>query len=75
MTPVVNRLEAEMREQAAFVSLNARDNGEGEAAFTALGLVGHPAVLIFDASGRETYRQYGVQRDEDVRAALAAAGG
>ena len=75
MMPVVDRLEAETGDRAAFVPLNARDGGDGEAVFAALGLVGHPAIVIFDASGRETYRQYGVQRATDVRAALAAAGG
>jgi hypothetical protein len=75
MTPVVGRLEAEENGRAAFVSLNARDGGVGEAAFTALGLAGHPAVLIFDAQGRETYRQYGVQSESDLRTALQAAGG
>jgi hypothetical protein len=75
MMPVVDRLQAEQGDQAAFVALNARDGGDGEAVFAALGLAGHPAIVIFDASGRETYRQYGVQTEADVRAALAAAGG
>jgi hypothetical protein len=73
MRPIVDGLQAEFEGQAAFAALNARDGAAGEAAFAQLGLIGHPAVVIFDAAGRERYRDYSVQPAEQVRAALTQA--
>lgn len=73
MRPIVNGLEAEFTERAAFEYFNARDSAAGQAAFDALGLVGHPAVLVFDAAGHEVYRSYGLMPANDVRAVLALA--
>jgi hypothetical protein len=75
MQPIVSGLEAEFEGQVHFESFNARDGAQGETAFAALGLIGHPAVVIFDAAGRERYRDYSVQPAEQLRAALAQAVG
>lgn len=71
MEPIVNGLEPEY-ENVLFLSLNARDDGEGEAGFETLSLPGHPGVVIFDAEGRETYRGIGVIDEDVLREALEA---
>lgn len=73
MQPIVHGLQAEFEGRVAFEFLNARDGAGGQAAFTALGLSGHPALLVFDAAGREIYRGAGVQPAQSIRAALEAA--
>lgn len=68
MTPVVNRLEADYGEHVSFAYLNAQT--DGEAAFLELGLPGHPMTLIFNRSGQEVYRGFGVVTDDDLRSAI-----
>lgn len=70
MRPVVNGLEAEYGQQIAFVNLNAADRGQGQQAFESLALPGHPAFVIFDASGAEQFRTFGVVEESALRAAL-----
>lgn len=65
MRPIVDGLQARYSDQITFVYLNAGDNGQGEAVFTALALRGHPGYVIFDAAGKEVFRQLG-QVEEDV---------
>ena len=63
MQPIVNGLEDEYT-NITFVSLNPLDNADGESLFDQLALRGHPAILVFDASGQEIYRGYGVIEPE-----------
>ncbi|GAB5491594.1 MAG: hypothetical protein Phog2KO_18090 [Phototrophicaceae bacterium] len=64
--PIVNRLQENYIE-IEVISLNAGDSAEGQSAFEQLSLLGHPAILIFDAHGQEVYRGFGTF-DEDVLA-------
>ena len=70
MQPIVNGLQEEFDTQVAFVSVNAGDGSAGQAAFRAVNLPGHPGIILFDASGKETYRAFGVVTEDDLRAAL-----
>ncbi len=72
MRPIVDGLQAEFDGRAAFVFLDARDGHTGQFAFDQLGLVGHPAVVLFDAAGRENYRSYGLLTAAEVRVGLDA---
>lgn len=60
MTPIVNGLEEQYSDQVAFISYNARDAADGEAAFRDLNLPGHPSFVLFTAEGEETYRAQGI---------------
>jgi hypothetical protein len=64
----VNGLQQEFGTAIEFVSLDA--NKEGAEAFSQLTLRGHPAVVIFDASGKETYRTFGLVEEAPIRDAL-----
>jgi hypothetical protein len=68
--PIVNRLQEEFRSEVAFEYLNAVDEGIGQAAFEQLGLRGHPAVVIFNASGQEIYRSFGLVEEAPIREVL-----
>ena len=63
-------LQEEYSPNTAFEVLNAADGGAGQAAFTQLGLRGHPAVVIFDAQGQEVYRTFGLIEEEPIREIL-----
>jgi hypothetical protein len=54
----VDGLQAEFGDRIAFQYLNV--NAEGRLAFDQLGLRGHPGIVVFDASGQEVYRTFGV---------------
>jgi len=54
-------------EDMVFVSLNAADNGPGQVAFEALGLRGHPAIVLFKADGTETQRSVGIPDEDTLR--------
>lgn len=49
----------------AVLRLRANDQAEGQAAFSALALRGHPSVVLLDAAGVEQYRHTGLV-DEGV---------
>ena len=70
MTPIVNGLQAQFEDDIAFRSLNALDGSEGQESFEFLDLPGHPSVVIFDSSGNETYRGFGILEESVVRQAL-----
>jgi hypothetical protein len=74
MTPIVNGLQEEFGETVSFVYLDARDNADGQRYFESLELPGHPSILIFDSSKRETYRTFGVVEVEALRQAIVDAG-
>ena len=61
MAPIVNGLQEQYGDQMLFVELNARDGDQGEAAFRATNLRGHPAFLILQPEGREVWRGIGEQ--------------
>lgn len=62
----MNRLQENYAE-VEVISLNAGDNADGQSAFEQLTLLGHPAIVIFDADGQEVYRGFGTV-DEDALA-------
>jgi hypothetical protein len=70
MQPIVDRLEAAYGERVGFVRANALDGDVGEAAFRALGLPGHPSVVILAADGAEVFRGFGVLTEDFLRPAL-----
>ncbi|MBE0689779.1 MAG: hypothetical protein IH587_06615 [Anaerolineae bacterium] len=73
MTPIVNGLEADMGDRIVFRYWNALDGADGQQTFEALLLPGHPAFVIFDAEGQETYRAFGAITTQTLRAALEGA--
>lgn len=60
----MNRLEEQYSTDIAFEYLNALDDGIGEASFTQLALRGHPAILIFDAEGKEILRSFTIMEED-----------
>lgn len=67
MAPIVDGLKAEYGDRVEFRSLNARE-GEGEAAFRALALRGHPSYVILKPDGQIVWQAVG----ELPRSALEA---
>lgn len=72
MMPIVNGLEAEFGDSVQFVYLNAEDGADGQRAFTALSLPGHPSYLVFAADGSEIYRTFGVVEADMLRTAITS---
>lgn len=70
MQPIVDGLQAGST-GVTFRYLNARDGADGQAAFERLNLPGHPSFVVFDASGAETFRAFGIVAESDLRDALA----
>ena len=68
MTPVVNRLEEAYGEQVKFLALDA--NGDGEKAFKAGRLPGHPSFVILRPDGSEVWRGFGLVEQTDLEAAI-----
>lgn len=64
--PIVDGLEEEFADLTV-QRLRANDQAEGQAAFAALALRGHPSVVLFDAAGTEQYRQTGLVDEELLR--------
>lgn len=60
----MNRLEEQYSTDIAFEYLNALDGGIGESSFTQLVLRGHPAILIFDAEGKEILRSLTILEED-----------
>jgi hypothetical protein len=60
MLPIVHGLEEDFGGQVAFRYLDADDGGEGERSYTALGVRGHPGIVLFDETGGEVYRDFGM---------------
>lgn len=58
--------------EISFTYLNAFDRGEGEAAFGALSLLGHPSTVIFTADGVERFRKVGAVDERVLVEALEA---
>lgn len=72
MQPIVDGLKEQYGDQMAFISVDAR--GDGEAAFKQTRLLGHPAFLIVQPDGKILWRGVGEQSalalDEAVQKAL-----
>jgi thiol:disulfide interchange protein len=60
MQPIVNGLQAEFGNDMAFLDLDAADNADGQQAFEALSLPGHPSYVIYTPAGEELHRAFGV---------------
>ncbi len=68
----MNRLQEQYNAEVEFVSLNAADNAEGQAAYEQLVLPGHPSIVIFDSEGQEVYRGFGTFEEEDLSVEIEA---
>jgi hypothetical protein len=75
MLPIVHGLEEEFGGGVAFRYLDAADGGQGERSYAALGVRGHPGIVIFDASGSEVYRDFGMVTAEQLAERLRAVTG
>ena len=71
MQPIVDGLEAEYGATVTFRQLNAQT--DGQPIFEQLGLRGHPAFVIFDATGREVFRTLGIVEPARLVEALEGA--
>jgi hypothetical protein len=69
MVPVVNGLEDKLSEQIEFrrIDANSRD---GNAAFRAYGLRGHPAFVLLNPDGNVLWTGLGEQSGEDIERQL-----
>ncbi|MBL8156688.1 MAG: hypothetical protein JNM70_21095 [Anaerolineae bacterium] len=72
MRPIVDGLQEQYGGRVSFVYLNAFDAGEGEAAFGALSLLGHPSYVIFTPEGVERFRKVGAVDESVLVEALEA---
>ena len=70
MQPIVDGLQGEYGDDVLFLDYDARDEVEGKSYFDALGLRGHPALVLYDAEGTEVWRMVGVVEESDLRARL-----
>lgn len=60
MRPIVDGLEAEYGEEIDFLFLNAEDGKQGEAAFRAYRLRGHPTLVFVRPGGDVAWTRPGV---------------
>ena len=60
MSPIVYGLEEQYSDQLTVRFLNAMDGAEGQTAFNALALPGHPSYVLYDEYGAEVWRAFGV---------------
>ena len=67
----MNRLQENYIE-IEVISLNAGDNADGQSAFEQLTLLGHPAIVIFNAEGREVYRGFGTFDEDELASEIEA---
>ena len=70
MQSIVNGLEAQYGEQVDFISLNALDGGQGQEAFQAYGLRGHPTVVLVQPEGQVSAIRPGIMPGEDLEQAI-----
>ena len=72
MDPIVDGIEANFKTQIVVKRVNALE-GDGPAIMRSYRIPGHPATLIFDASGQETQRFVGPQTAQTLEQAIQAA--
>ena len=70
MRPIVNGLEEQYQNQVDFLSLNALDGGQGEAAFRAYGLRGHPSTVVVAPGGQVNSIHLGIVSRQELDQAL-----
>ncbi len=70
MEPIVRGLTELYGDEVTFLRLNARE--EGQAAFEAGNLPGHPSYVLLLPDGSETWRGFGVLSFEDIEMAIQA---
>ncbi|HUF39384.1 MAG TPA: hypothetical protein VMN57_12740 [Anaerolineales bacterium] len=69
MEPVVNGLEERYRDRIEFRALDA--NGpEGQTAFRAYALPGHPGFVLLNPEGDVLWKGFGEQSEENLAAQL-----
>ncbi len=71
MEPVVNGLEESYRDQLEFRRIDA-NTPEGQRAFRAFGLPGHPSFILLNPKGEILWRGFGQQPGEAIEAELEA---
>ena len=71
MQPVVDRLGEVYEGQVKFVELDAQ--GDGQRAFEAGHLPGHPAFVIMLPNGQEVWRGFGLVDGANLEAAIQTA--
>ena len=72
MEPVVNGLEETYRDQIEFRALDV-NSVEGEKAFRAYALPGHPGFELLNPEGEVLWKGFGEQSRESLEAQLEAA--
>ena len=72
MQPVVNGLEQTYADQIEFRELDA-NAPDGQQAFRAYALPGHPGYILLDPQGEVLWRGFGEQSREDIQRQLDAA--
>ena len=72
MRPIVDELEEQYMDLVDFFSLNALDGGQGQTAFAAYGLRGHPAIVLVQTDGQVSDVLSGVVAGEDLERAIQA---
>ena len=69
MPPIVNGLEKVFVESVEFRFLDAA-SGEGQKAFNAYRLLGHPSYIILDPAGEVLWQNFGAQAPEILEGAI-----
>ena len=67
MRPIVDGLEAEYGGQIDFLILNAEDGKQGEAAFRAYGLRGHPTLVLVRPGGEVAWIRPGIIPADELK--------
>ncbi len=72
MEPVVNGLEEFYQDQIEFRSVDV-NTPEGEQAFRAYALPGHPGFVLLNSTGEVLWKGFGEQSRESIETQLKAA--
>ncbi len=72
MLPVVDRLEKEYSDRVEFRHIDA-DSADGNAAFRAYQLIGHPGFVLLATDGTVLWKGQGVQAFEEMEVNLISA--
>jgi hypothetical protein len=73
MQPIVNGLEEQYAAEVEFISLNSEDGDQGEAAFAAYGLRGHPSIVLVRPGGQISAIKLGVVTAKELEQAIQTA--
>lgn len=73
MRPIVDGISEQYAGRVTLIDLNARDGEQGQQAFEALSLAGHPAFVVVSSRGEERYRAVGIVEASRLAAELDAA--